>query len=191
MTRFVHRIAPRDIEHGGSASAEIKRELRAAGVSAYDARRAGIVAFEGEMNLMVHSTRGGTIEVDLRPGVIEVVVEDDGPGISDVDLALTPGFSTAPDWATELGFGAGMGLPNMQRNSDGFEIHSQPGRGTRVRCRIEREPHPASPETPPSSTSGADVEKAACEREPWEPDWAQDLGVGGAHGQTPETKEGA
>ncbi len=136
--RFVHQIKPRDIEHGGIASAQIKRELREGGVSAHDARRAGIVAFEGEMNLIVYSVRGGTVEVDVYPDSIEIVVEDDGPGIGDIDLALTPGYSTAPDWATELGFGAGMGLPNMQRNSDGFEIHSHMGTGTRIRCRIER-----------------------------------------------------
>lgn len=144
LTRFVHRIKARDIEHGGSASAQIKRELRAGGVSAPDARRAGIVAFEGEMNLIVYSNHGGTIEVDVLPDAVEILIEDDGPGIGDIDLALTPGYSTAPDWATNLGFGAGMGLPNMQRNSDGFEIHSHMGQGTRVRCRIERRDHDAA-----------------------------------------------
>ena len=138
VRRFVHHIKARDIEHGGSASAQIKRELREGGVSAADARRAGIVAFEGEMNLIVYADRGGILEVDVYPDAIEILIEDDGPGIGDIDLALTPGYSTAPDWATELGFGAGMGLPNMQRTSDGFEIHSHMGQGTRVRCRIER-----------------------------------------------------
>ena len=138
VKRFVHRIQARDIEHGGSASAQIQRELRAWGVSAGDARRAGIAAFEGEMNLIVYTDHGGTVEVDVCPEAIEILIEDDGPGIGDIDLALTPGYSTAPGWATDLGFGAGMGLPNIQRNSDWFEIHSHMGKGTRVRCRIER-----------------------------------------------------
>jgi serine/threonine-protein kinase RsbT len=140
---FIHHIKARDIEHGGSASAQIKRELRAHGVSAADARRAGIVAFEGEMNLIVYSDHGGTIEVTMLPQSVDIVIEDDGPGIGDIDLALTPGYSTCPDWATNLGFGAGMGLPNMQRNSDEFEMHSHMGKGTRIRCRIERRDHDA------------------------------------------------
>ncbi len=166
VKRFAFRITPRDVEQGGIASAQLKRELREGGVSAYDARRAGIVAFEGEMNLIVHSERGGTIAVDVHPDTIDIVVEDDGPGIGDIDLALTPGYSTAPNWATELGFGAGMGLPNMQRNSDHFEIRSHIGRGTLVRSRIDRR------EGPLTYTAAEAAARAAAKA-----NWASDLGV--------------
>jgi len=138
VRRIVHRVAAGDIERGGAASSEVTAELRALGVPAAAARRAGIVAFEGEMNLIVYSTDGGTITVEVTPDAIDLTFEDDGPGIEDVELAMTPGYSTAPEWATDLGFGAGMGLINMRKNSDRFEIDSRPGEGTIVRCRIFR-----------------------------------------------------
>lgn len=144
VRRIVHTISARDIEHGGAASAEVKAELRALGVSLATARRAGIVAFEGEMNLIVYSIDGGTITVEAAPDAIELTFKDTGPGIEDIDLAMTPGYSTAPEWATSLGFGAGMGLINMQKNSDLFEIHSRLGEGTVVRCRIIRRDHEAA-----------------------------------------------
>lgn len=141
---LVHYIKPGDIEHGGSASAQIKAELSRLGVSPADARRAGIIAFEGEINLIVYSDGGGTITVCVSEACIEILFKDDGPGIEDIDLALTPGFSTAPLWATDLGFGAGMGLINMQMNADRFEIHSHLGEGTSIRCLLERREDDAS-----------------------------------------------
>jgi anti-sigma regulatory factor (Ser/Thr protein kinase) len=133
-----YSIRAGDIEHGGSASARIKAELTRAGVDTTTARRAGIVAFEGEMNLIVYSDEGGTLSVTIEPNAVVVEVQDQGPGIEDLDLAMTPGYSTAPSWATDLGFGAGMGLVNMQKHSDQFTIHSRIGEGTTVRCWIER-----------------------------------------------------
>lgn len=127
-----------DVDHGGSASAHLKSALTQAGVDATTARRAGIVCFEGEMNLIVYSDDGGTLNVTVEPDAVTIEVEDTGPGIEDIDLAMTPGYSTAPDWATDLGFGAGMGLINMQKHSDRFEIHSHIGKGTKIICRIER-----------------------------------------------------
>ncbi len=146
--KLVHHVRAGDIEHGGLASAQIKRQLSSLGVSPFDARRAGIIAFEAEMNLVVYSTDGGTISVRVGDEAIDIEVEDGGPGIEDVDLALTPGFSTAPPWAMELGFGAGMGLCNIQANADGFEIHSHVGSGTRILCRIKRRRHDASGHRP-------------------------------------------
>ena len=135
-----YQIRAGDVEHGGSASARIKAELMKSGVDAGTARRVGIVAFEAEMNLIVYSDDGGTLSVDVEPDMIIVKVEDTGPGIEDIDLAMTPGYSTAPAWATNLGFGAGMGLINIQRNSDRFELHSHIGEGTRIQCWIKRPP---------------------------------------------------
>lgn len=133
-----HQIRAGDVEHGGSASARIKGELTRAGVDEATARRAGIVAFEAEMNLIVYSDRGGTLSVRVEPEAVIVEAADTGPGIEDIALAMTPGYSTAPEWATDLGFGAGMGLVNMKKNSDGFEIASRLGEGTTITCRIER-----------------------------------------------------
>jgi anti-sigma regulatory factor (Ser/Thr protein kinase) len=133
-----YAIRAGDIDHGGSASARIKSELTKAGVDAMTARRAGIVSFEGEMNLIVYSDDGGTLSVSVEPDAVIIELEDTGPGIEDIDLAMTPGYSTAPVWATDLGFGAGMGLINMQKHSDQFEIHSKLGVGTTIRCQIER-----------------------------------------------------
>lgn len=140
----VHLIDAGDVEFGGAASAKIKGDLRRLGIVEALARRAGIIAFEGEMNLILYSSHGGRITVCVDRGAIEITVEDDGPGIEDIDLALTPGYSTAPDWATDLGFGAGMGLNNMQKNADGFEIHSHIGSGTRIVCWIARGEHDAA-----------------------------------------------
>jgi len=128
-----------DIDRGGSASAQIKAELSRAGVDAVTARRAGIISFEGEMNLMVYAHDGGTITVTVEADAVTIEVKDLGPGIEDIDLAMTPGYSTAPDWATDLGFGAGMGLINIQKNSDLFEIHSHIGEGTTIISRIDRD----------------------------------------------------
>jgi len=133
-----YTIRAGDVDHGGSASARIKVDLMKAGVDATTARRAGIVAFEGEMNLIVYSDNGGMLRVAVEPDVIIIGLEDSGPGIADIDLAMTPGYSTAPEWATNLGFGAGMGLVNMQKHSDLFEIHSHIGVGTTIQCRINR-----------------------------------------------------
>jgi anti-sigma regulatory factor (Ser/Thr protein kinase) len=138
MPRFVYRVDAGDVEHGGTAASQVKAELRRLGVNEGLARRAGIIAFEGEMNLILYADEGGTLMVDVSPEMIEITLEDEGPGIEDIDLAMTPGFSTAPDWAIDLGFGAGMGLVNMQKNSDWFEIHSHRGKGTLVRCRLDR-----------------------------------------------------
>ena len=98
-----------------------------------------LVAFEGEMNLIVYSEDGGTLSVRVDPDLVYVELNDTGPGIEDIDLAMTPGYSTAPEWATDLGFGAGMGLINMQRNSDRFKLHSHIGEGTRIQCWIYRQ----------------------------------------------------
>jgi CBS domain-containing protein/anti-sigma regulatory factor (Ser/Thr protein kinase) len=125
-----YAIQQYDFEHGGRASNETKRLLRDRGIDPKVIRRAAIAAFELEMNVVVHSV-GGRVLVRVDDERIEVDAIDRGPGIPDLERALQPGWSTANDWIKSLGFGAGMGLPNIKRVSDEFTIESDP-RGTRA-----------------------------------------------------------
>ncbi|MBL3593082.1 MAG: anti-sigma regulatory factor [Synergistaceae bacterium] len=99
-------------------------------------RRAAIITYEAEMNLVIHGG-GGVLKVLITPERIEIVSSDEGPGIPDVEMAMREGFSTAPDRVREMGFGAGMGLPNIKRNSDSLSIDSTVGVGTTLRAVIE------------------------------------------------------
>ncbi len=144
MLEVTYSVRAGDIEHGGTSSAWLKVELRKEGVGEELARRAGVIAFEGEMNLILYATHGGTLRVEVDDSHIKLEVNDDGPGIEDLDLAMTPGYSTAPYWAANLGFGAGMGLINIERNADRFEISSHLGEGTRIACWIDRRNDAAS-----------------------------------------------
>jgi anti-sigma regulatory factor (Ser/Thr protein kinase) len=87
------------------------------------------------MNVVMHGG-DGTLQMDLDQGVLSLEISDDGPGIADIELAMQPGYSTASDEQREMGFGAGMGLPNMKKNADDIAIESRPGKGTRVRMRF-------------------------------------------------------
>ncbi len=120
-----------DYETGGRATAQIKTILKRLGVEPEAVRRAVIALYEAEMNVVIHA-HGGHVALQLAPGRIDAVVQDSGPGIADLALALTEGYSTAPQNARELGFGAGMGLPNIKRNCDVFELTSAVGQGTRL-----------------------------------------------------------
>jgi anti-sigma regulatory factor (Ser/Thr protein kinase)/NAD-dependent dihydropyrimidine dehydrogenase PreA subunit len=120
-----------DYEHGGAASGALKQRLKRTGAPPGAIRRAIIAAYEAEMNVVVHASRG-TLRYALAPDRLEVEVDDAGPGIPDVARAMQEGFSTAPAEARALGFGAGMGLPNIRRNSDRLDVYSAVGRGTRV-----------------------------------------------------------
>lgn len=94
-----------------------------------------MITYEAEMNLVIHA-RGGTLRAEITHERIELTARDEGPGIADVDLAMREGYSTAPDHVRELGFGAGMGLPNIKRNADALYIDSVVGRGTELRAVI-------------------------------------------------------
>jgi anti-sigma regulatory factor (Ser/Thr protein kinase)/CBS domain-containing protein len=131
-----YHIRPRDFTHGGSASSYIKRALLRLGASPQIARRCGIAVYEAEMNLIIHTTSGGTIRVEIEPHQITIEAIDDGPGINDVNLAMKPGWSTATDEIREKGFGAGMGLVNISRCIDDMKIDSTPGKGTHLRLKI-------------------------------------------------------
>ncbi len=131
-----YSIAHGDFTHGGAASSHIKRALLRMGANTQIARRCGIATYEAEINLMIHTNNGGVIRVEIEPHQITLEAYDDGPGIKNVDLAMKPGYSTATDKIRELGFGAGMGLVNIQRCVDSMILESTYGKGTRLRMKI-------------------------------------------------------
>ncbi|MEJ5201253.1 MAG: CBS domain-containing protein [Anaerolineales bacterium] len=131
-----YNIKPRDFTHGGAASSHIKRALLRLGASPQIARRCGIAVYEAEMNLIIHTLRGGVIRVEIEPNRISIEAYDDGPGIPDVELAMKPGYSTASEEIRELGFGAGMGLANIARCVDNMVLESVVDKGTRLKMRI-------------------------------------------------------
>mgnify|MGYP002621442228 CR=1 FL=1 len=115
----------------GEASTTIKRTLKQLGVSADVLRRVSVACYEVELNLVIHSD-GGTLKLLVTPEKVTLISSDVGPGIPDIEKAMTEGFSTANAEARTLGFGAGMGLPNMKRNATEFDIQSEVGKGTRI-----------------------------------------------------------
>lgn len=115
----------------GEASVRIKKMLREMGFSPEVIRRVSVAMYEGEINMVIHA-EGGTADVNVYCDKIEIILADHGPGISDIELAMREGYSTAPDNIRSLGFGAGMGLPNMKRYTDEMRIESEVGKGTTV-----------------------------------------------------------
>lgn len=115
----------------GEASVKMKKNLRLLGISPDVIRRVAIAMYEGEINMVIHAG-GGEVTVTVYPDKIDIVLDDRGPGIADVDLAMREGFSTAPENIRNLGFGAGMGLPNMKKNTDSMSIESTLGVGTKI-----------------------------------------------------------
>lgn len=131
-----YRINARDFVHGGNASSNIKRALLRLGANPQLARRCGIAIYEAEMNLIIHTNDGGMIRVEIEPHRILMQAIDNGPGIEDIQLALQAGYSTATEEIRELGFGAGMGLMNIQRCVDKMTLDSTPGKGTKLDMKI-------------------------------------------------------
>ena len=138
-----YQVKAGDFTQGGQASSHIKRALLRLGASPQIARRCGIAVYEAEINLIIHTLKGGTIRVGIEPSDILIETFDDGPGIPDVKMAMTPGFSTANEQAREMGFGAGMGLKNIQRCADAMELESTPGFGTHLKIKINLHPKDA------------------------------------------------
>lgn len=132
-------IAGGDYSNAGKGSKEIKDELRRIGVTPETIRRAIVAVYEGEMNVAIHAFQG-ELRATITPETLEVVIEDSGPGIPDIEQAMREGFSTAPPEARELGFGAGMGLPNIRRNADRFTIKSEVGKGTTLKFSVFLKP---------------------------------------------------
>ena len=129
---MVFDVEKGDFEKAGEASRKIKRSLQQLGISSKVIRHIAIAGYEGEMNIAIHSD-GGQIVLEVDENAVTLRLEDVGPGIPNVDLAMTEGWSTASDKVREMGFGAGMGLPNMEKNADDFEIHSKVGEGTKIK----------------------------------------------------------
>ena len=124
-----------DFTSAGQASVQVKKNLRQLGLPPELIRRVSIAMYEGEINMVIHAG-GGEAEVQVAEDGITIVLEDHGPGIADIEQAMQAGFSTAPDAIRSLGFGAGMGLPNMKRYTDYMDIQSEVGRGTRIVMRV-------------------------------------------------------
>ncbi|MCI2096560.1 MAG: CBS domain-containing protein [Sphaerochaeta sp.] len=131
---YTYTLTKNDFENAGFASTEIKKHLKQAGVSPHIIRRAAIASYELEMNIVIHSN-GGELIAEYSKDKLVITARDTGPGIPDIQKALTPGWSTANEWIRSLGFGAGMGLPNAKNCSDAFHIESSPA-GTTVVCTI-------------------------------------------------------
>jgi CBS domain-containing protein/anti-sigma regulatory factor (Ser/Thr protein kinase) len=137
--KFQYKVRGKTVEQGGEVASDLKRSLKRLGLHPEIVRRAAIATYEAEMNVIIYA-REGTVTVSVDPETINIVVRDQGQGIADIEQALQPGFSTAPDWVRELGFGAGMGLPNIQRCARSLDITSKPGQGTTLRIAIPLEP---------------------------------------------------
>ena len=132
---FRFEVCGNDFTSAGQASVQVKKNLRQLGLDPEIIRRVSIAMYEGEINMVIHAG-GGVAEVSVCEDHIEIVLEDKGPGIADIDKAMQAGYSTAPDSIRSLGFGAGLGLPNMKKNSDMMEISSTVGVGTRIVMRV-------------------------------------------------------
>ncbi len=124
-----------DFTSAGQASVQIKKNLRQLGISPDTIRRVSIAMYEGEINMVIHAD-GGDADVSVTEDYIEIVLSDHGPGIKDIEQAMQEGFSTASDSIRSMGFGAGMGLPNMKRYTDYMNIDSVVGEGTTITMRV-------------------------------------------------------
>ena len=137
MNKHLHFEVPGDdFTRAGEASAAVKRTLKQLGFPSDAIRRVAIAMYEGEINMVIHAG-GGEADIDILPDKVTVVLTDHGPGIPDVEKAMQEGWSTAPDSVRNLGFGAGMGLPNMKKYTDEMEIKSQVGVGTTVLMKVK------------------------------------------------------
>lgn len=130
-----YRIEGNNFMVAGTASNNIKNTLKMLGIQSDVCRRAAVIAYEAEINLVIHAN-GGILKAVISEDRLEITAEDEGPGIPDIDQAMTEGYTTASNQAREMGFGAGMGLPNIKRNSDLFEIESTPGVCTILRSTV-------------------------------------------------------
>jgi CBS domain-containing protein/anti-sigma regulatory factor (Ser/Thr protein kinase) len=135
-----YTVKGKDFKSGGRASSKLKKALDRLGALPEVIRRVAISAYEAEMNLIIHADDGGELVAEMEPEVIHITVTDRGPGIPSVEQAMSPGFSTAPNWIRELGFGAGMGLANIKKCADSMNLESRMGVGTQLEIVIYLKP---------------------------------------------------
>ena len=128
---LTYDISPDDFTRAGEASSDVKKKLKQMGVGPEAIHKVAIAMYEGEINMVIHAS-GGEIRVEITPEKIVMILDDVGPGIPDVDLAMQAGYSTAPDEVRSLGFGAGMGLPNMKKYTDEMKVETHLGVGTKI-----------------------------------------------------------
>lgn len=130
--KYTYTVPGDNFTAAGQASTDLKRKLKVMGVDPKSLRNINISLYEGEINLAIHAG-GGEITVLVYPDKVEMYLDDNGPGIENIELALTEGYSGASDVVRSLGFGAGMGLPNMKKYADEFYIESEVGKGTHIK----------------------------------------------------------
>jgi anti-sigma regulatory factor (Ser/Thr protein kinase) len=135
VLNFHFDVDGKDFTCAGQASVMVKKNLRQLGLPPEIIRRVSIAMYEGEINTVIHAG-GGTADVNVTEDYIEIILADNGPGIKDIEQAMQEGFSTATDNIRSLGFGAGMGLPNMKRYTDYMKIDSVVGEGTTITMRV-------------------------------------------------------
>jgi len=132
-----YRVEAQNFVRCGEAASRLKRALGRLGAKPAAVRRVAISSYEAETNLVIHATHGGELIAEIQPERLRIVSVDHGPGISDIEKAMQPGFSTAPDWIREMGFGAGMGLNNIETCADEMRLESKVGVGTRLEIIIQ------------------------------------------------------
>ncbi|HAZ19196.1 MAG TPA: anti-sigma regulatory factor [Clostridiales bacterium] len=135
VLQFHYDVDGEDFTSAGEASVQIKKNLRQLGFPPDTIRRVSIAMYEGEINMVIHAG-GGEADVLVHEDYIEMILTDHGPGIENVNLAMQEGYSTAPDTIRTLGFGAGMGLPNMKRYSDSLHIDTAKGQGCKITMKV-------------------------------------------------------
>ena len=131
VMKLSYTVNGNDFTRAGETSSKVKKTLTQLGFSPDVVRRVAIAMYEGEINMVIHAD-GGTIDVEISPQEIVIVMQDTGPGIEDIEKAMQEGYSTADENVRDLGFGAGMGIPNMKKYSDQFTLESAVGVGTKV-----------------------------------------------------------
>lgn len=136
--RLHYDVPGDDFTRAGAASSDVKRNLKQLGVSPSVIRNVSIAMYEGEINMVIHAG-GGWIDVEITEKEIIMVLADEGPGIANLELAMKEGYSTAPDNIRCLGFGAGMGLPNIKKYTDDFRIETEVGKGTTLYLKVNIE----------------------------------------------------
>lgn len=133
--RLHYEVSGTDFTCAGEASGKIKKTLKELGFPTSVTRNVAIAVYEGEINMVIHGG-GGVIDAEITPEYISITLADQGPGIPDVSLAMQEGYSTAPDNVRQLGFGAGMGLPNIKKYTDEMIIETEVGKGTTIKLKV-------------------------------------------------------